>query len=102
MFQLVLQFDCESLQAIDDIVELEDELIMLIGESADVDGHDIGSDEANIFIHTLQPVETFKKCHALLKSKGQKIANFRAAYRSLAGSPYTMLYPDDLAKFRVA
>jgi hypothetical protein len=43
LFQLVLQFDCESPEALDAIVEIEEQLISLLGESAEVDGHDIGN-----------------------------------------------------------
>ena len=102
MFQLVLQFDCESAEAFAAIVRIEEQLILLLGESAEVDGHDSGSEEANIFIHTLDPIESFKKCHAFLKSKSSKAANYRAAYRSLAGNEYTVLYPAGSTEFRVA
>ena len=102
VFQLVLQFDCRSLEAFDAIVEVEEQLISLLGESAEVDGHDIGSEEANIFIHTFEPMESFQKCHMFLASKSPRVSTYRAAYRSLAGGEYTVLYPDGSIKFRVA
>ena len=74
MFQLVFQFDCESMEAFDAIAHVEEQLISLLGESAEVDGHDIGSAKANIFIHTLQPMESFKTCHAFLQGKSPRIA----------------------------
>ena len=102
MFQLVLQFDCESLEAFDAIVQIEEELISLLGESADIDGHDFGSEEANIFIHTLDPTESFRRCHTFLASKNPSGTSYRAAYRSLSGSEYTVLYPESSFKFKVA
>jgi hypothetical protein len=102
MFQLVFQFDCESLEAFDAVVQIEEQLILLLGESAEVDGHDVGTKEANVFIHTVEPMEAFKKCHTFLRSKSPRVANYRAAYRSLAGSAYTVLYPEGSTNFRVA
>ena len=102
VFQLVLQFDCESVEAFDAIVQIEEQLISLLGASAQVDGHDSGGGEANIFIHTSEPMESFKKCHVFLKSKSSTLADYRAAYRSLAGNAYTVLYPEGSTRFRVA
>ena len=102
MFQLVLQFDCESAEAFDAIVRLEEQLIALLGESAEVDGHDSGSEEANIFIHSLEPMESFKRCHMFLETMNPRYANYRAAYRPLAGNEYTVLWPEGSTKFRVA
>ena len=49
MYQLVLQFAPKALPDYDALVALERQLTGQLGESA-VDGHDMGSGEANIFI----------------------------------------------------
>ena len=60
-YQLVLQFCGDSLQDLDELIALEDELIEQLGDSADVDGHDVGSGETNIFIFTSDPKQTFER-----------------------------------------
>ena len=63
-FQLVLQFNSDSLSDYDAMVTLEDELIQELGDAADVDGHDIGSGQTNIFIVTSDPESTFGRAKA--------------------------------------
>lgn len=54
--QLVLQFaKAEDLNNYDKLLRFEEALISLLGRSADVDGHDFGSGEMNIFILTEDP-----------------------------------------------
>ena len=53
-YQLVLQFSGDSLGDYDAMLALEDDLIQEFGH-ADVDGHDIGSGETNIFLVTSEP-----------------------------------------------
>ena len=43
------------------MVASEDALIETLQDSAKVDGHDVGSDETNIFIFTLHPQKTFER-----------------------------------------
>ena len=59
MFQLVLQFAPWSDRDFDDLVRLEEQLAALT-ESGDVDGHDLGSNEANIFVFTKNPTATLQ------------------------------------------
>ena len=49
MFQLVLQFAPWSDRDFDDLARLEEQLDAVL-PSAEVDGHDLGSNEANIFV----------------------------------------------------
>ena len=60
-YQLVLQFRGDSLADYDTMVALENELIDELGDSADVDAHDVGSGEVNIFIITTDPARTFRQ-----------------------------------------
>src|SRR6266699_2489706 len=66
-FQLVLQFSGDSLADYDAMVALENELIAELGDTADVDGHDFGSGEVNIFIITTDPARTFRQSRAVLE-----------------------------------
>jgi hypothetical protein len=66
-YQLALQFRGDSLDNFDEMVALEDELIEKLGDSADVDGHDMGSGERNIFIFTSDPARTFSEARPVLE-----------------------------------
>jgi hypothetical protein len=94
-YQLVLQFACNSEADFDSVIETEDQLISVLDGSAFVDGHDSGSGQANIFILTAAPVITFSQVKGLLQGK------FKAAYRSVTGNQYTILWPEDLGEFSV-
>jgi hypothetical protein len=59
MHHLVLQFAANPLRDYDELVALEEQLVAALGES-EVDGHDMGSGEANIFIVTSDAQKTFR------------------------------------------
>jgi hypothetical protein len=101
-YQLVLQFRGDSLADYDQMIGLEDRLIEDLGHSADVDGHDCGSGETNIFILTSDPKVTFWRVRQTLKQEGRLDA-VAAAYREVAGEQFTVLWPEGSAQeFRVA
>jgi hypothetical protein len=91
-YQLVLQFRGDSLADYDAMVALENELIAELGDSADVDGHDVGSGEVNIFITTADPVRTFQQSKVVLERKGC-LGAVTAAYRPVDGESYTTIWP---------
>lgn len=99
-YQLVLQWPCSSID-FGTIVAVEDELCRKLSRAHDVDGHDAGSGELNIFIHTNDPERAFDEARILL-SGHDFWAGVRAAYRELPEGEYTILWPKDLATFRVA
>jgi hypothetical protein len=96
-YQLVLQFHGDSLHDLDAVVALEDELIEQLGDSADVDGHDIGSGETNIFIFTSAPKRTFQKVRQVLERR-QSLKAIIAAFRPIDGEHYTVIWPEGLRK----
>jgi hypothetical protein len=82
-YQLTLQFRGDSLGDYDAMVALEGELTEQVGDSADVDGHDCGSGETNIFIFTPDPAAPFQ--------------------RLVDGERYTVIWPEGSQReFRVA
>ena len=91
-YQLVLQFRGDSLADYDQMIALEDRLIEDLADSADVDGHDCGSGETNIFIFTSDPAATFWRVRQTLKQEG-RLEAVTAAYREVAGEQYTVLWP---------
>ena len=65
-----------------------------------VDGHDIGSGEANLFIKTASPQQAFSKIRDAME--GHPLwPKVRIAYRDINGSAYTVLWPKDLHTFSV-
>lgn len=95
-YQLVIQVKGESLNDFDAIVELEDFLIDTVGDSADVDGHDFGSGEANIFIITSDPLATFSLLKHDLETK-EILSECTIAHRELDGEEYTVIWPEDFS-----
>jgi hypothetical protein len=92
-YQLVLQFRGDTPQDLDETIALEDELIAVLGDSADVDGHDVGSGETNIFILTSDPVRTFQKAKPVLEQR-KSLQEVTAAYRLVDGEDYTVIWPE--------
>ena len=93
MHQLVLQFAANSLREYDDLIALEQQLVEVLGES-EVDGHDMGSDEANIFILTSDAQKTFRQIAPTLERTGH-IAAVTAAYRRTDADEYNVLWPEN-------
>ena len=101
-YQLVLQFRGHSLDDLDAIIALEDSLIEPLAGVAEVDGHDIGSGEANVFIFTPDPIGTFDAIRPIL-DRAKLLTAVTAAYRSDSGSTYTVVWPaQSTHAFRVA
>jgi hypothetical protein len=91
-YQLVLQFRGDSLADYDAMVAPEEELIAELGDSADVDGHDRGSGEVNIFIITADPARKFRQSRVVLERK-QCLRAVTVAYRSVNSEEYTVIWP---------
>ena len=102
-YQLVLQFPCDSAEQFDAVVKLEDALIAELPEGmADVDGHDSGCGEANIFILTAEPSETFEHARAVVNKASGLGRVLRAAYRHIGAKEYSVLWPPGETRFAVA
>jgi hypothetical protein len=92
-YQLKLQIPGDSLDDYDAMIALESELIEELGDSADVDGHDVGSGETNIFIFTSDPSDTFDRIRRILEQRGHLPA-VTVAYREVNGERYTVMWPE--------
>ena len=91
MFQLVLQFAPWSDRDFDDLVRLEDELGSLL-DSDEIDGHDLGSNEANIFVLTEDPASVLNTCLPAI-TEAALLPAFSAGYRSLDQDQYVRMWP---------
>ena len=98
-YQLVLQWPMPfPVRNLDDVAEIENLLSNGLEHSGDIDGHDVGSGEVNIFIHTDYPDRVFSTLQPFLESR-DLLAHTRAAYRAIDGSRYTILWPIGLESF---
>jgi hypothetical protein len=93
MHQLIRQFAANSLRDYEDLVALEQQLTTELIDSA-VDGHDMGSGEANIFIITSDAQKTFRQLVPVLKRVG-RLPDVKAAYRRTDEDRYHVLWPED-------
>ena len=105
-YQLVLQFPHASLTDYDAMIRLEDRIIEalsgLCGALGDLDGHDTGSGEMNIFIITPEARATFALVAGLSVMK-PLMADLKAAYRDLETDDehYVVLHPTGSTGFSV-
>ncbi len=100
-YQLVFQFRGASLADFDAMIALEDELTEELGDSAHVDGHDVGSGETNIYIITSDPAATFRRAKPVLERR-QQLQEVTAAFRQIKGERYSIIWPEgSRAEFRV-
>ena len=100
-YQLVLQWSASTIKNYDTLIEIEDVLTEKLDDGSDVDGHDAGVGEMNIFIHTDDPKATFKAIEAAIGTRDFWV-DARVAYREQSGSDYTVIWPKDLYEFKVA
>jgi hypothetical protein len=101
-YQLVLQFRGDTLADYDQMIAVERRLTEELGDSADVDGHDVGSGETNIFIFTDDPAATFRRAKPLLQSM-DRLEAVTAAFRDVDGEQYSVIWPEGSAEeFNVA
>ena len=100
-YQLVIQFRPAAVLDFEKLVAIEDALIDELGDSASVDGHDIGSGEFNIFIFTNNPSGSFQRVQKLLQ-RVKPDGTMNVAYRHADGKDYVVFWPPILAEFKVA
>lgn len=92
-YQLVLQFPVTSDNDFDKLVELEDEIDAKIGDEHEVDGHDFGSGEMNIFIFTNNVTEAFARIQQIISMSADP--GFKVACRHVDEEEYHLLWPNE-------
>ncbi|MCK4744357.1 MAG: hypothetical protein KAT25_11100 [Sulfuriflexus sp.] len=79
---------------------IENELELVLRDHHQVDGHDIGAGEMNIFIHTNDPNETFELAKKTLSKKDLEIIS--VAFRDMKGDEYSVIWPENYnGEFRI-
>jgi hypothetical protein len=99
---LVVRLDGKSPVDYDHLIAIEDRIgDALSGNDGEVDGHDMGAGEMNIFVNTDVPERAFEHIHRILAEE-RLSETARVAYRRGNGEQYTVLWPVGLEYFRVA
>lgn len=102
-YQLILQFPCDSMEDFDAVIHLEAALLAeFLGSGVNVDGHDMGAGVVNVFVLTADPVGSFKRAQPVIAVFPELDAKLRAAFRNLAGDDYSILWPPELTRFKLA
>ena len=98
-FLLVLQFPLSCLGDFDRLIQLENNLEKTLEGRGEIDGHDAGSGEGNIFIFTKDPEQAFRVILPSLDERGRQ--ELRAAYRKVEDDGFTTLWPPGLKEFSI-
>jgi hypothetical protein len=99
-YHLVLQWPASSVDDYDAMISIEDTLIEGLPSNSEVDGHDAGAGQIDIFIRTDEPTKTFEDVKRILEGS-DAWADIRIAYRDLERDEYTVLWPKSLKEFDV-
>jgi len=93
---LVLQWSGASVPASPSaLIRIEKRVAKLVGSDGLVDGHDLGSGEANIFVLTSEdPAALFRKIEEAAGDWIRESGLAKAGWRTLAAEdPYTVIWP---------
>ncbi len=103
-YQLVIQFrlDDDDVARFEAVIAFETALIDWLAGDSNVDGHDAGSGEMNVFIHTDDPIATLHLIQTLLEHDDLRGAHYHAGYRLFSEDDYTPAWPPGLGSFDVA
>jgi hypothetical protein len=82
------------------MIQIEKALINRLTKEHQVDGHDAGSGEMNIFIFTKNPKGAFSEVATILGSRDFWV-DARVAYREVKKDEYTILWPEGLSHFEI-
>jgi hypothetical protein len=96
-YQLIIQFQLAdaSVDDFDRLIIIENELRIIMKDKHDVDGHDLGADEMNIFIHTNDPDDAFKLAKNVLSKNDLK--TILVASRQMKGEEYSVIWPENFS-----
>jgi len=96
MTQLVLQLSPwgAGIDSYDRLIAMESALVDALAAEAEVDGHDMGSNEANVFIFTNRADETFTKCLPVVTQLGL-LNRLSAGYRTDGNEEYIRVWPQE-------
>lgn len=99
-YQLIFQWPASTLEDFDLIMKVEAGFRRNLQSKHCVDGHDMGSGEANIFVLTHFPVQAFTESLNVLKELDM-LKNIKVAYREVLKDAYIVLWPEGSLTFEI-
>jgi hypothetical protein len=100
-YQFVIQFSREIEIGLDQLISLENELEEILPIDTEIDGHDIGYEQMNIFILTNKPYETFMKIKSFFEGRASFLSKLKMAYRDIQQDEFVVLWPPGLKDFQI-
>jgi hypothetical protein len=91
-YQLVVKFWRKSLDDENFLATIQDELKEVLGQSAVLDGYDIGAKEINLFVITPDPKHSFRRLKSVLENRGV-LRSASAGYRLVGGAQFHSIWP---------
>ena len=91
-YQVVIKLWRPSLTAEDFLATIQDRLKQALGDSVELEGHDVSAKEINLFMLTDDPRLSFRKAKDVLASLGVE-NGVSAAFRLNGGAQFTSLWP---------
>lgn len=91
-YQLVIKLWRKSLADEAFLAVLEDELKAALGDSVELEGHDVSPKEINVFMLTADPRQAFRRAKDVLEKLGVE-QGVSAAYRLFGGAAFTSIWP---------
>jgi hypothetical protein len=99
-YQLVVQLN-EFFFDEKNFVENLENLLEVSLTDAEIDGHDVGNGELNIFIHTNDPTNTLEETKVVLENQDIDLEAVKVGYRDFSSNIYVPIWPKDLEEFKV-
>lgn len=100
-YQLVIQFLLTgSVEDFERLIMLENELSVVFLGAHEMDGHNLGEEEMNIFINTDDPKQAFTLARDVFNEEELKIVS--VAYKDFDSEEYSVIWPESFSgEFRV-
>jgi hypothetical protein len=91
-YQLVIKFWRKSLEDETFLSTIQSELKAALGDTAELDGYDVGAKEINLFVVTPDPKQSFRRINTVLQSR-EIVQGVSAASRLVGGAHFTSIWP---------
>jgi hypothetical protein len=96
--ELVLQFQGDEEETLEKVIELEDRLIELLGNSTavEVDGHEPGDGVVHLILRAKNAAKVWERIEPLVEEAASDDLEINAvAYRDIDAEDFTVLWPAD-------
>jgi hypothetical protein len=91
-YQLIYRFRKAALESPDDVQALERELAESLGDKAQLDGHDTGPRDIDLFLGTTDPGSAFRRSKPALERLAL-LDKVTVAHRLEGGAKFTVIWP---------